>query len=129
MSQRRRARILLAVGMVSSLLAGLAVAESSGATDIAEHRRGSERHRRRRTRVAATSVATTPAMAMVEILPPDESWGGVDPRRVGPPSGGNGWSAMPEDVNPYFDSTGERCGYGQSGPVFILPGNFVGWDD
>ena len=31
--------------------------------------------------------------------------------------------SMPEDVNPSFDLTGERCGYGQSGPVFFLPGN------
>ena len=33
---------------------------------------------------------------------------------------------MPEDISPYTDTTGERCGYQQSGPVFILPGNFVG---
>jgi hypothetical protein len=28
---------------------------------------------------------------------------------------------MPEDINPNYDTTGERCGYGQSGPVFFMP--------
>ena len=126
MSQRRRARILLAVGMVSSLLAGLAVAESSGATTsqntVAEASVTSTPDT-----VAATSVATTPAMAMVEILPPDESWGGATRGE---------WDAqwwqrvvsMPEDVNPYFDSTGERCGYGQSGQLHPA-GELRGRDD
>ncbi len=37
------------------------------------------------------------------------------------------WTAsMPPEVNPNFDPTGERCGYGQSGPVFFLPENFTG---
>ena len=27
-----------------------------------------------------------------------------------------------QDVNPFFDATGELCGYGQSGPVFFLAG-------
>ena len=30
---------------------------------------------------------------------------------------------MPEDVSPWFDTTDERCGYGQSGPVFFV----LGW--
>ena len=34
--------------------------------------------------------------------------------------------SMPEDINPSFDPTGERCGYGQSGPVFFLPASFGG---
>ena len=33
---------------------------------------------------------------------------------------------MPEEINPNFDASGERCGFGQSGPVFFLPGNVVG---
>ena len=68
--------------------------------------------------VAETSVAPTPVPATVEILPPDESWGGL--------SRGE-WQAqwwqlvlsMPEDVSPWSDATGESCGYGQSGPVFF----------
>jgi hypothetical protein len=73
----------------------------------------------------STDVATTPESAAVEILGPDESWGGATRGE---------WDAqwwqraftMPEDISPYTDTTGERCGYQQSGPVFILPGNFVG---
>jgi hypothetical protein len=30
---------------------------------------------------------------------------------------------LPEEVNPFFDATGELCGYGQSGSVFFLPGS------
>jgi hypothetical protein len=33
--------------------------------------------------------------------------------------------SLPEEVNPFFDATGEICGYGQSGPVFFLAGSFV----
>jgi hypothetical protein len=33
---------------------------------------------------------------------------------------------MPDEISPYTDTTGERCGYQQSGPVFIMPGSFVG---
>ena len=90
---------VLAAGMCSSLLAGVAVGE--------------------------TSVATAPVAAAVEILPPDEPWAGATRGE---------WDArwwqwavsMPEEVNPNFDTSGERCGYGQSGPVFFLPGNVVG---
>ena len=35
---------------------------------------------------------------------------------------------MPEDVNPSFDATGQRCGYGQFETVFFLPGNWTGED-
>ena len=38
-------------------------------------------------------------------------------------AGGSGESSLPEDVNPQNDSTGQACGYGQSGPVFFLPGS------
>lgn len=30
--------------------------------------------------------------------------------------------SLPPDVNPFYDETGDRCGYGQSGPVFFLAG-------
>ena len=30
------------------------------------------------------------------------------------------WYSLPPAVDPYFDETGERCGYGQHGPVFFL---------
>ena len=70
---------------------------------------------------APSSSATTSDAAAVEILPPDEPWGGVTHGE---------WAAqwwqrvftMPEDISPYFDPTGERCGYGQSGPVFFCRG-------
>jgi hypothetical protein len=74
--------------------------------------------------VAETSVVTTPEAAAVEILPPDEAWAGLTRGE---------WDArwyqwtvsMPVDVNPAVDATGERCGYGQSGPVFFLPANWT----
>ena len=75
--------------------------------------------------VTETATSTTTEAAELEILPPDEPWGGATRGE---------WDAqwwqraftMPEDISPYTDTTGERCGYQQSGPVFILPGNFVG---
>jgi len=62
----------------------------------------------------------TPAAADL-VLPPDAEVAGL---------GLGEWSAqswqwffsLPADVNPYFDATGEICGYGQSGPVFFLSG-------
>jgi len=62
----------------------------------------------------------TPAAAGVA-LPPDAEVDGLDL---------SAWSArswqwffsLPEEVNPYFDATGENCGYGQSGSVFFLSG-------
>ncbi len=92
-----RCRTRVAIVAVSSVLAGLAVGESS--------------------------AATTPGAVALEILPPDEPWAGVTRGE---------WDArwwqwaisMPVDVNPGADATGERCGLGQSGPVFFLPGNF-----
>ncbi len=61
----------------------------------------------------------------MEILPPDESWAGMTRGE---------WDAlwwqwaisMPEEVNPGFDTTGERCGWGQFGPVFFIPAAFGG---
>ncbi len=74
--------------------------------------------------VTETSDATAPDGGGVQILPPDELWAGAtrgewDARWWQ-------WAAsMPEEVNPNFDTTGERCGYGQSGPVFFTPASFT----
>jgi len=74
--------------------------------------------------VTEMSDATAPDGGGVEILPPDELWAGAtrgewDARWWQ-------WAAsMPEEVNPNFDTTGERCGYGQSGPVFFTPASFT----
>jgi hypothetical protein len=73
--------------------------------------------------IAQTTEATAPDGGGVEILPPDESWAGAtrgewDARWWQ-------WAAsMPEEINPNFDTTGERCGYGQSGPVLFMPASF-----
>ena len=74
-----------------------------------------------------TSVAATAEGAAVEILPPDEPFAGLtrgewDARQ---------WQwlvSMPVDVNPGDDTTGDRCGYGQSGPVFFVIGSGGGGD-
>jgi hypothetical protein len=36
---------------------------------------------------------------------------------------------MPVGPNPSLDTTGECRGYGQSGPVFLMPGNWAGLVD
>jgi len=61
----------------------------------------------------------------VTVLAPDASYAGVSRGEWDARSWQ--WTAsMPPEVNPNFDLTGERCGYGQSGPVFFLPENFTG---
>jgi hypothetical protein len=73
--------------------------------------------------IAQTTEATAPEAGGVEILAPDDTWGGATRAE---------WDArwwqwavsMPEDINPNYDTTGERCGYGQSGPVFFMPASF-----
>jgi hypothetical protein len=72
-----------------------------------------------------TASDTTPETAAVEILPPDEPWGGMS-RGEWDAQWWQRAATMPADISPYTDTTGERCGYQQSGPVFILPGNFAG---
>jgi len=60
----------------------------------------------------------------VTVLPPDESYGGATRGEWDARS----WQwavSMPEEINPGFDTTGERCGYGQHGPVFMLPGAYT----
>jgi hypothetical protein len=59
----------------------------------------------------------------VTVLAPDEPYAGL--------SRGE-WDArwwqwtfsFPLELSPSVDPTGERCGYGQFGPVFFLPGNY-----
>ena len=118
----RRSPIATAAVAASSLLAGVAIAETSGATTpdtVAE------------TSVAATpdtfaeTSATTSDAVGVEILAPDESWAGLTRGELT----AEWWQralSMPEEISPYTDTTGERCGYQQSGPVFLLPGSWVG---
>ena len=82
--------------------------------------------------IAAILVAGTSPLALaqeatpgvevdgVTILPPDADYAGVSRGEWAARSWQ--WTAsMPPEVNPNFDPTGERCGYGQSGPVFFLP--------
>jgi hypothetical protein len=95
----RRHPILHAVGVCASLLVVVGPARAIG--------------------------ATTPDGTALEVLPPDESWNGVARRDLD----AAWWQrvfTMPADLSPYTDPTGERCGYQQSGSVFLLPGNFVG---
>src|SRR6266508_3967483 len=124
-----RSRISVAAVVSASVLAGLAVAESGGAATsdtVTETSVAATPVTVPETSVAATvdtGVATTPDMVALEILPPEEPWAGLTRGE---------WDArfwqwllsMPEDVNPMFEATGERCGYGQHGPVFFLPGPF-----
>lgn len=73
-----------------------------------------------RTIAQEASPIASPAVEVV-VLPPDATVGGLT---LGE------WSArswqwffsFPKAVNPLLDTTGERCGYGQSGPVFFLAG-------
>ena len=44
----------------------------------------------------------------------------------GTPGRGSGWSACRKTSTRGFDTTGDRCGYGQSGPVFFLTANSGG---
>jgi hypothetical protein len=107
MSLRGR-RTLLAALISVSLLAGFGLAGSSVvATSDTE---------------PGTTVAAAPEPNAVEILPPDEPFAGLtrgewDARQ---------WQwlvSMPVDINPGDDATGDRCGYGQSGPVFFVIGS------
>ena len=73
----------------------------------------------------AIAQDATPAAGEVTILGPDESYAGVTRGE---------WTArwaqwalsFPAEINPNFDPTGAQCGYGQSGPVFFLPGDATG---
>ena len=70
----------------------------------------------------AIAQDATPTAGEVTILGPDASFGGAT---LGE------WNArwtqwhlsFPVDTSPGVDPTGQRCGYGQAGPVFFLPGN------
>jgi hypothetical protein len=97
---RLRARVALTVG-ASLLFGGLAIADTTLATSTTE-----------------------PEPGAVQILPPDEPYGGAT---LG--EWGARWMqwvySFPEDIHPGFDTTGERCGYGQNGPVLFLPPTLV----
>ena len=71
----------------------------------------------------AIAQNATPAVEGVTIYGPDELVGGAS---LGEWNARNWqWAvSMPEAVNPNFDSTGDTCGYGQSGPVFFLPASY-----
>jgi hypothetical protein len=109
----RGRRTLLVAVVSTSLLAGFGVAGSSVVATSD-------------TTPDDTSVAA-PAATPVEILPPDEPFAGLtrgewDARQ---------WQwlvSMPVDVNPGDDTAGDRCGYGQSGPVFFVIGSGGGGD-
>lgn len=76
--------------------------------------------------VGATAQEATPAMGgPVTILAPDESYAG----RSRAEWDAQQWQwilSFPAEASPGVDTTGEKCGFGQSGPVFFLPGNFTG---
>ena len=138
---RRRTRILFVAVMSSALLAGLAVAESAaqqprhrssdgldtigGSSEVISDTVAESEVARTTGTVAETSVVTTPEAAAVEILPPDEPWAGLT-RSEWEVRAWQWVASMPEDVSPWRDTTGERCGYGQSGPVFFLTGAAAG---
>lgn len=73
----------------------------------------------------ATPVVDGVTVDGVTVLPPDESYASVT-RGEWHSRGVQWFVTMPEEVSPNFDPTGERCGYGQSGPVFFPPRNFTG---
>ena len=112
-----RSRAVLAAGMLVSLIAGWAVADSTGATTPDDTVAESSVAGTLDT-LADTSVAITPEIA---VLPPDEPWAGLS-RSEWEVRAWQWVASMPEDVSPWRDTTGERCGYGQSGPVFFLTG-------
>jgi hypothetical protein len=74
---------------------------------------------------ASASVASqgaTPQGSDVTILDPDTSYAGASRGEWA------AWSwqwgvSLPPVVNPGEDQSGERCGYGQSGPVFFMAAN------
>jgi hypothetical protein len=129
----RRVRILLAAGVSSLLLAGLAVAESSSASppdtatessEVALSTVAESSLATASDTVVEASVSTTPESPAVEILPPDESWAGATRGEWD----ARGWQwvvSLPADINPAVDGSGDFCGYGQFGPVFFLPGSFA----
>jgi pimeloyl-ACP methyl ester carboxylesterase len=67
-----------------------------------------------------TAQEATPTAAGVA-LPPDAQVAGLGLAEWSTRS----WQwffSFPQEVNPFSDDTGARCGYGQSGPVFFLAG-------
>ena len=121
-----RSRVVLAAGLCAATVATIGTS-MAGATTMPPPEDTSSATTASGAPATSDAAETTEAMVAggdVEILPPDESWGGAtrgewDARWWQ-------WAAsMPEAVNPNFDATGERCGYGQSGPVFFMPASFT----
>ena len=106
-----RSRVVLTTGIALSIV-GLVIADTSVATSPDTSVATS----------AETSVGTASETAAIEILPPDESWGGLtrgewDARAWQ-------WSvSQPVDIDASLAVTKDSCGYGQSGPVFFLLGS------
>ena len=113
----RRSRVAVAAVLSVLLLAPEPVAQSSGATapDATPETTGTTTP----DSIVEASAPATSESADVEIPPPDESWDGLTRGELD----AQYWQSVlsfPEEINPWFDPTGERCGYGQSGPVFTL---------
>ncbi len=115
-----RSRTSAAVMVSAVVLAGLVVAESSGAT-TSEDTVAETIVAITSGTAAETSAETSSETAELEILPPDEPWDELTRDE---------WNArfwqrilsLPEDNHPWGNTPGERCGYGQSGSVFFLTG-------
>ena len=67
--------------------------------------------------IAANQPTTVAQTGAVEILSPDETWGGAT-RGEWDARGVQRGLSMPEDISP---NSALGCGLGQSGPVFFLP--------
>lgn len=75
------------------------------------------------TATGSAQVATPTIRGEFTVLAPDEHYAG----RTRGEWDAQQWQwilSFPAEVNPGLDEGGERCGYGQSGPVFFIPGNF-----
>lgn len=68
----------------------------------------------------AAQEATPTGDSEVVVLAPDESYAGLT-RAEWDVQQWQWMTSFPADINPGFDDTGESCGVGQPGPVFLLP--------
>ena len=108
----RRSRFAVAVVLSASLLAGLAVAQSSGATapDATPETTGTTTP----DSIVEASAPATSESADVEILPPDESWDGLTRGELD----AQYWQSVlsfPEEINPWFDPRGNAADTGSPG--------------
>ena len=70
--------------------------------------------------VVARQATPVSVDAELTVLGPDEDYDGLS-RGEWDARQWQWFISMPPDVNPSFDPTGERCGFGQHGPVFFVP--------